>query len=301
MSDSLTCAGLIEKTRLWLTGSRGIPLNRLDADVDATQTEVTVAYDPGPIAQQTYIAIDDEVLYVWEVDRGSKSLTVSRGQLGTEGATHTNLTEIETSARFTKAAIKGALQDEIRSWPDDVFQVKTRPIDLLVNEAAFDLGVRDSDFYFVFSIERAPVLNRTTYVADRWSSVPFRTARQMPRDSFPSGTAIFLTTRVAEAKGLRVMYAAPFDVDDITDDDDCIDDWGLSRSMLDIPPIGAAARLIQASEIIRTDTEALATSRIASEIPPSYQSQTAVALRTVADRRIRAEAMKLRGRYPMPS
>lgn len=301
MSDSLTCAGLIEKTRLWLTGSRGVPLNRLDADVDATQVEVSVGYDPGPIAQQTYIAIDDEILYVWEVDRGAKSLTVSRAQLGTDAATHTALTEVETSARFTKAAIKGALQDEIRAWPDDVFQVKTRPIDLTVNQAAFDLGVRDSDFYFVFSVERAPVLGRTTYVADRWSNITFRTARLMDRNTFPSGTAIFLTGRSCEAVSARVMYAAPFDVDDIDDTDDCIDDWGLSRSMLDIPPIGAASRLIQASELIRTDTEALATSRIASEIPPSYQSQTAVALRTVADRRIRAEAMKLRGRYPMPS
>ena len=301
MPDTITCAQLIDKTRRWLTGSRGLVLNRLSGAIDATQTDLTTAYDPGPIATNTYLGVDDEMVYVWEVDRGSKTLVVSRAQLGTQAATHADGGILETGARFPRYAIKEALQDEIRAWPDDVFQVKVRGLDAAVNQAAFDLGLRDDQFHNVIQIERAPVLGRTTYTADRWSTIPFRVARQMPRDSFPSGTAIFLTQRAPTDVGLRVMVSAPFDVDDIADDDDIVEDWGLARSMCDIPPMGAAARLVQASEILRTDTEAGVESRISAEIPPSYQSQTAVALRTVADRRLRAEAMKLRGRYPMPS
>lgn len=301
MTDTITCAQLIEKTRRWVNGSRGALLNRVSGATDAVQTEITVVDDPGPISTNTYVGLDDEMLYIWEVDRGAKTLTVSRGVLGTDPATHLDAAVIESGARFPRIAIKEALQDEIRSWPHDIFQVKTKALAASANQAAFDLGIRDSDFYNVFQVERSPILGRTTFTADRWSSLPFRTARKMPRDVFPSGTALFMATRSWTPVTLRVMYSAPFDVDDISDDDDIVEDWGLARSMCDIPPMGAAARLVQASEILRTNTESLGESRIASEIPPSYQSQTATALRKLADVRIRGEAMKLRGDYPMPS
>lgn len=302
MSDTITAAQLIDRTRRWVTGSRGTPLNRLQNAVDDTEVELQLSYDPGPVAANTYIGLDDEMLYVWEVTRGANTLAVSRGQLGTEAAAHAALAVVETSARFPRATIKDTLQDEIRAWPDDVFQVKSKILASAYGQGSFDLGVREGDFLNVFSVERSPSTRFTSWrVADRWTSVPFRVDRKMPRDVFPSGAALTLTRDIPSVGTIRVLYSAPFDVDDISDGDDVVDDWGLARSMCDIVPIGAAARLIQASENRRTDTEALGESRVAGEVPPSYQSQTAAALRRIADSRLRQEAMRLRGRYRFPS
>jgi hypothetical protein len=298
MSDTMTLAQLIDRTRQQVAGSRQAPLNRLAGAITFTDTEIAVAYDPGPIAERTYIAIGDEVAYVWEVDRGGKTLTVSRGQMGTEAQVHADLAVVETGARFPRAQIRNTLQEEIRSWPEDVFQVKAKVLAAASARGGFDLGVRSEDLRFVLEVLRSP---RTIYNQGRWTRVGFSYERFMPRTSYPSGTAVFINERIDQAHSLRVVYAVGFEVDDIADEDDVVDDWGLTRSMCDIAPIGAAARLIQSAESLRTDTEALGESRIAAEVPPTYMSQTAAALFRIRDKRLREEAMRLRGRYPMPS
>lgn len=300
MPDTMTCAQLVSRVQRRVAGARNATLNRLTVAVDDEVVELVVDFDPGPIARQTFVALDNEMCFVWEVDRGAKTLTVERGALGTEAAAHDLGAIVEVGARFPRAVIRDAIQDEIRSWPEDVFRVKAVTLSSTTwGQGGYDLGIRDESLRFVLEALRSPLRN---IAGQRWSRVDFTVERGMDRVAYPSGCALFITDRNARSGGtVRIMAAIGFEVDDISDDDDVIDDWGLSRSMVDIVSLGTAARLLQDAEAVRTDTESLGESRLAAEVPPTYLTNTATALRRMADTRIRQEAMRLRSRYPMPS
>lgn len=298
MSD-ITVATLVQRAQRWLIGMHGRPLNRLNVAVDDTITEFECSETLNVLSAGTYVGIDDEIVYVWEIDQGNKRLTVSRGQLGTEAAEHVEGAMIESNSRFPRGAIKDAIQEEIRAWPDTVFQVKSRIFNLPAGASTLDVGYTDRKILSVLAVNREP---QTVFRdADKWTPMSYRVDRLMSRESFGSGTAVTLTERVHETRLVQVLVAVPFNVDEMDDDVHAIDDIGLLPSMCDIPPAGAAARLLHTRELVRTDTEASQESRLATEVPATYQAQTATTLRLWCARRLGEEALRLRSRYRISS
>lgn len=299
--SEMTVGNLVEQARRWLIGAHGQPQNKLNLDIDAEATEIKVDYALGVLSAQRFIAIEDEILYVWEIQTGNQEATVSRGQLGTTAVAHEAGAAVESMSRFPRPFIKSALVDEVNSWPDGLYQVRSRDLEVGRDAGVVDLGLRDHAFSWVISVTRAPRESSAWRNADRWAPLQFTVHRKMPRTDFSSGTALTLHQKLTESSRIRVLYAAPFTTENTDDSIDVVEDWGLEPTMLDIVPIGAAARLLHAREIQRTDTEALGETRVAAEVPPTHHTQTGTALRRFADKRISDEMVRLRGRYGTPS
>lgn len=292
MSD-LTVNDLVARTQRWLLGMHGQPLNRVKTAVALDDLEIEFDMPPEVLSDGTWVGIGNEIVYIWKVQVGPKRLEVSRGQMGTEATAHPVGEVIESASRFPRGAIIDALQEEIRSWPDTVYQVKARPFTLGAQDHVLDIG---RDVYAVIGALRSPVSGLT---AGRWTPLRYRFDPLMPKDVFPSGNVLTITDGLTSVRAsqVRVLCALPFDVDDMAGTLLLEDDLGLAPSMFDIPPMGAAGRLLQTRELQRTDTEAMQESRLAAEVPATFETQTATALRLGTARRLGQEANRLRSKY----
>lgn len=292
MSDTITVGQLVQRTQRWLVGLHGVPMNKLHDEVDEEITDLKLAYPIKMVQAGMYIGVGDEIVYVWEANQGTNTIIVSRGQSGTDATVHPAGETIESSARFPRAAVKDALQEEIRTWPDSVYRADSKMLDLPLGVNTIDAELTDSRLLVDLALDRAP-----SVAPGRWTPLTYRLDRLMDRDIYGSGNALTIYNLSGGGGRVRFLYGAPFDVSEMDDGLDCVDDLGLARTMLDIPPMGAAARLLQTREIIRTDTEAMQESRIAAEVPPTFQTQTATTLRLAVARRLGEEGLRLRRKY----
>lgn len=284
---------LIEDTKRLLYGAGRLSLNRIPSPgIDNSQTTVAMEFELLDIVRGSLISIDDEIMYVISAMPSSKQAVVMRGFLGTTAATHATAAFVEVNARFPRQYIKRALQREVDSWGGRLFKVTTQPIDFTSTTRIYDLGV--SNFINVLSIQLSAYSGRTTRsAAYRWQVL-----RDEDTSLFPSGTAIELLGGYPQNGTMRVKLSQKFDVttwDDATD----VESLGLASSMVDIPPIGAAWRLMSTKEIQRTNLTAQPEPRLASEVPAGHIASVGAQLKKLRDDRIEEERWTLQERYPV--
>lgn len=284
--------------------------------VATTDTTVFFQYQPNGIARNSFINIDDELLFIWSVDTVANSAVVQRGMRGTVAASHAAGTWIDVNPRFPNYMIRAALQEEIRSWPHDLFQVKTlditagpastqQPNQVTVSRA-YDLTGMDPNFYFGVELQHSPkAFSDTWFRVKRWrierlpTSGPSATGSTFPISYFPSGLALIVMEYIYTGQ-MRLSYASPFDVDTVfTDATDVVNTIGLHRELLDIPPLGAAWRLLATREVRRTFVESQGQSRHAEEVPPEEIMKAALSLKGLRDNRLAQEVQRIRTRYPV--
>lgn len=281
---------LVEQTRRLLFGSHNQQLNKLGSTITAIATTITTTYNLNGAVAGSSICIGDELLYVWEAVPGTKTLTVSRGWLGTTPAIHTANDVIEINPRFSTPVIRQALQDELRSWPPEIFNVQSQDVLVGSDTRLIDM----STFGKVIQVLRVTRPPTTTETA--WRRVTFRYERTTS-DDYPSGV-INLNAALSQATTFRVDAACPFAVDIFTDNIDLITQVGLAESMLDIAPFGAAARLLASKEVQRVSMAAQGDPRIATEVQSGTITTTSRSMRALRDKRFAEEALRLRNAYP---
>lgn len=281
---------LIEQTRRHLFGAHKPQLNKLAALASDTATSLTLTYNLNGAVAGSTLCIGDEILYVWEATPSTKQLIVERGWLGTTAATHDADAVVEVNPRFANPVVRQALQDELRSWPPELFRVVTQDIAVASNTRLVDISTFGSVIQ-VLRVTRPP-----TSVETAWRRVPYRFERTTSGD-YPYGVVV-LTNPTDVAMTLTVAAAVPFDVDTFSDAVDLATQVGLAESMMDIAPLGAAARLLAVKEIQRVDTSAQGDPRIATEVPNGAITATSRQLRALRDKRFAEEALRLRNAYP---
>jgi hypothetical protein len=196
---------------------------------------------------------------------------------------------VEVNPRFPKFLIRRALKDEVRSWGRKLYA--TQSATLTPTSRAVNLNGVD-EFFHVLAVEASPRSG-----SDMWYPVKFRTVSQMDTVDFASGRAILLEHELDTGQRLRVTIARPFELDAFADSTDLQVNVGLAASMLDIPPLGAAWRLMAGREVMRTAVEGQGQPRNAAEVPPGHNIQTAQALKELRDARLNEEAMRLALQY----
>lgn len=288
-ADEASVGNVIELVRQLVYATHRAEWNRLSDDITAAQATLAVDFDIRGIARGTYISIDDEVLYVWEVAAGTGTATVQRGMLGSTAAVHSASAMIEVNPRFPQHLIRQAIRDELRSWGKKLFSIAS--VTLTPTSRAVDIdGV--TEFFHVLECNASPRSGD-----DIWYRVPFRVVSNMDTADFASGRALLLETELETGQTLRVTVARPFELGDLTDDINLQTQVGLAASMLDIVPLGAGWRLMAGREIMRTQVEAQGQPRNAAEVPPGHNLQTAKGLKELRDDRINEEAMRLALQY----
>lgn len=302
-----TVADLIQDTKRLLQGSYKAQLNQLSGVVLATDTTWTFKWTLQGIGNGNYLAVDDEVVLVWQNDPAGSTATVQRGMLGTTPADHADQSIVEASPRFPQPFIRRALQREIVSWPQSVYGVGAVTLTTGANVLSTDAIGIPSNFTGILQILKKPDLLAANVVVDgqlldpfrsSWAELGYRIERNQNRADFASGTAIFLEKMRFQGMTIRVVYSMPFDTTDMNDGVSVEDDIGLSDSMLDIPAYGVAWRLLTSSEVNRSSTFAQGEARAAQDVPLGGTIRDAGGFKQMRDSRLTEEAMRLLNSYP---
>jgi hypothetical protein len=118
----------------------------------------------------------------------------------------------------------------------------------------------------------------------------------MATTDFASGGALVIYEGGYPGQAIRVRYRAPFG--SLTAlDDDVLADTGLPATAHDLPPLGAAVRLVAGREVKRNFTEAQGEPRRAEEVPPTATLQSSRELLRIRQQRIVAEQSRLLHQY----
>lgn len=295
-----TTADCIAETEDHLLGGDRDALNELSGALGTSDTTVTFAMPLDAISTGSYLGIDLEVLYVKSVDSTSSVATVRRGMLGSTAATHASGSLVYVNPLFSKWQIFKALNIEIASlsgadnglFAETAFTLQTQAV-----QRTYNIPVANNDLRQILEI-RYDAPGAENY----WPVVPkrhFQVIRDLTADaSNTSLMSIRIDDSFVPGRDMVVRYAGDFTALSSTLTADALTTTKLSATMIDIPAIGAAARLMAGRAAKRTFIERSVDSRRAAEVPAGASGQAYLLLKDVMSGRIKSEAARLRQRWP---
>jgi hypothetical protein len=287
-----TAADLVQETRAHLLSGSRQEYAQLAEDLDAVETAIDITGSLGGVQRGAVISIDLELMYVFSV--AGLVATVKRGYLGSTAAVHTNGAMIEVNPTWSDFQILRSLNQEIDSYSSPrhgLYQMKVVDLTFTGARVGYDLtgvtdlidiyDVRYSDYGSFYSWPRV----------GRWVL-----ARNQLTSDFASGFALFIEGVNAPGRPIRVQYKARFATLSALATD--LTTTGLPTTAYDIPPLGAAARLVAAREVPRSRTDAQPEPRRAAEVPPGTSRQAAGGLLALRNQRLAEESARLHAHYP---
>lgn len=287
-----TASTVINRTLRQLLSGTVEQRNKLAVTINATTTSVVVSYDVAGLRPGSVFEIDSELFYVWEVNSGTKTLTVERAFNGTTAAAHTAGAIVTVNPRFPRAQVLEAINDELADLSSPMhglFQVKSIDIDYNGSD----------DFLNLASV--ASILDiisvHVRYTSDDYINIRrFKLVRDLPTDDFSSGFALRFDEAVRQGR-MRIVYKAPFT--SLTNEtQNLVTFGGLPATCEDIVNLGVQIRLMAPREIKRNFTESQGDTRRPDEVPAGAVGSSITNLIRMRRDRITAEAARLTRQYP---
>lgn len=292
-TDTLT-SDWIAETQRHLRGTQHTTLNTLSADVGHETTEIPVTFPFQNLQAGSILCIDLEVMQVWSVDTGAKTATVLRGVHGSVPAPHAQGTLVQVNARFTDYEVFRALNHELGSLTaDGIYQIRTLDLTAVAGQWGYDFPT--TGFLQVAEI-RWQIPGTVT---NQWELIDnYELSYNLPDTTFPSGTALFLEgKRPTAQQTIRVRYKARLGL--LTALSENVETTsGIPNTALDVPPMGAALRLMNGRPIGRAQYDAQGDTRRPDEVRVSEVLQAPAALRAFYSQRVAEEADRLREQWP---
>jgi len=266
--------------------------NKVAAGVDASATEITLSYSLSSIRDHTVVQIGDELVYVWQVNTSSKTLTVDRGYGGSTAAAHSAGAITVTSPRFPRGQMLTHLNSELNdlsSPMNGLFQVKT--VNVAYNGSDRMINITDAtDLIDLFDV-------RYRYLNDDYPIIRnVRLLRNMPTTDFASGFAVALDS-YCRAGTIQILYKAPYGT--FTSGASTVADVGGSGTLEDLLVLGAQIRAMAGREVKRNFTESQGDTRRGDEVPSGAVANSMMQLQRLRRDRIQAEAARLARQYPL--
>lgn len=266
--------------------------NKIVSAITATATSVSLQYELAGIRPGGVIQIDNELMYVWEVTSGSKSIVIERGWNGTTAAAHAANAIVTVDPKFPRAQILEAINaelDDLSSPVNGLFQIKSLELNYNGTAAMVNLPTTDKIIDIVSVSIR--------YLADDYPKIRrCRLIRDLPNDDFNSGYAIRLDEEVRAGR-MVVVYKAPF-TSVTTEAQNLQNIAGVPASCEDILMMGAQIRLISPREMKRNFTETQGDTRRADEVPSGSVAGSVNQIIRMRRDRIVSESAKLKRQYP---
>lgn len=286
-----TAGNLVDRTVQLLLAGTVEERNKIASSLDVSTTSVPIEYSLGSLREQTVFQVDAELMYIWEANTGTKTLTVERGFGGTTAATHADGAIVTVNPRFPRSQVLQALNDELAdlsSPMNGLFQMKT--VDLSYNGSDRMINLAGiSTLIDVYDV-------RWRYLSDDYPVVRnYRLMRNMPTSDFGTGLALSLDEDVMSST-IRVIYKdayTPFSTEAST-----LASTGAGTEIADLLVLGAQIRLIAGREIKRNFTESQGDTRRADEVPAGAMNASVTNLLRLRRDRIQAEAARLNRQYP---
>lgn len=290
-----SASDLVAETRQHLLHGTREGINKLATTLDADDTDVVLTYDLRGVQEGAVISLGLERMYVWSSTVSSKTASVERGWDGTIAVAHTAGEIVRVNSRFDDFAIFRALNEDILdlSSPENgLFQVTSLDLTYATTTYGYDLNA---------SMIGAPLLVEAEYPGGtgNWSRLSgWQFNPNADSTDFPSGKSLHLLgDQGSPGRTVRVVYAAAFETFlDLTDD---TEDIGLPDTCADIPPLGAAARLLAGRASRRSDLDAQGSTRRSEEVSTNDALASPRGLLAQRQMRINSEAARLAALYPV--
>lgn len=292
-----TTADLIAETKRHLQSMQREPMNRLGSPLTVTSTNVTFEFDAGAVQPGAHLQVGLELMYVWSVEISTKTATVQRAQLGSAASAHDTGAVVTINPKFPDFAILKAINDDLSdlsSPTNGLYGIRSIDLTYAPGASGYDLiGVTD----LLEVIEVRQRLGQSSAYRQWPVLTNYDISRNVSTTDFPSGLALFLYEGAGAGQPIRVLYKSGFNrLATLADDVEVV--TGMPESMHDLPPMGAAVRLVAPREIKRNFTEAQGEPRRAGEVPPGAVGNSMRLVAGARQNRIVAEAAKLAQTYP---
>lgn len=287
----------VQACRRHLMSGRQEQRNTLLGAYTAASGTLTFTTEIAGIIPGSRLSVGLNNFYVISVNAAAMSAVVLGGQDGTTDANASAGAMVRINPRFTDFEIVAELGNDLvdLSTPGNgLFQITTVPL-------TADLGVVGYDFAaptnFV-DIYKIIIANSSVGAYKDWSEldqINWRLDRNASTTVFPSGASIQIYFPPSTGNAIRVQCRAGFTVP--TNLTDNLTTTGLPATAWDIPPLGAAMRLMVPREIKRNFTESQSDSRRASEVPAGAVATSFRPIAALRAQRIAAEAARLTAAY----
>lgn len=291
-----TLASWVAETRDYLDGQRPQQGNQLAAPYTAGTGSITLANALGPIGPDSWLSVGTNVLRVMTVNQLTKTATVLGGQRGSTDANAASGALVLVNPRFTDFQIVREINRHLptmSSPANGLFQVATMIVDYTGSIEGYDMaGV--SGLIRVLEVRREVVGPSLAWPA--LDTTDWDVVRSAPT-GFASGTSIRVK---AGWTGLdvQVVYAKQFTpISTVLSTD--VATTGIPVEMEDIPPMGAALRLMSGREIPRNQDQSQGDTRRANEVPPGAVAASYRGVLGQWQQRVKEESARLRAQYPI--
>ena len=286
-----TAGNLVDRTAQNLLAGTVEERNKIASSIDDSTTSIVCTYPLGSLREHTVFQLGTELIYVWESNTSTKTLTVERGFGGTTAAAHDSGAIAIVSPKFPRWQILQALNDELAdlsSPMNGLFQMKTVDIsyngsDRMVNLTGITSMIDVYDVRWRYLSDDYPVVRR------------YRLMRDMPTTDFASGYVLTLDEPVMSST-IRVIYKdkyTPFSTEAST-----LTSTGASSELADLLVLGAQIRLLASREVKRNFIESQGDTRRSDEVPAGAMNASVTNLLRLRRDRIQAEAARLNRQYP---
>lgn len=288
-----TAATILNRASRQLLSGTVEERNKLATTITSSATSVVLSYDLGGFRAGAVFELESELLYVWEANTATKTLTVERGFNGTTPAAHTAGVLATLNPRFPRAQMLDALNadiDDLSSTANGLFKVGTVNIsyngsDRQVNLTGATNVIGLIDVRLRYMSDDYPVIHAT------------RLQRDLPTSDFASGYAVVLDEAVM-AGTLRVRYKTTF-TRATSEASDLTTDCGLPSTCDDLVELGVILKMMNAREIKRTFIESQGDTRRPDEVPAGASRDSIANLLRLRRERIIAESGRLKAQYPI--
>lgn len=297
----MLASDLISATESHLMSGDRDELNALANTIANTDTSITITYEMNGVQPGSYLCIDLEILYVWSTDETNKTALVQRGMVGSVPDAHTAGSVIYVNPKVSKFDIFNALNAQINDMsipPGGLFQAKQFQLVTQPVQETYTIPALNADLIDILEIRYQPPGPSLEWPRIRRND--FQILRNMPLTGdggFTTGLGLRIDPQLYPGRPMNVTYMAGFSP--ITHlDDDVAAVTGIPVSALDIPPLGAAYRLITVREAKRSFAEAAVDSRRANEVPSGSAARAGGAIYNLLKQRMKSEYLTLVAVYP---
>jgi len=267
--------------------------NKLATSIDSDDTTVVCTYDIGGLRTGSVFEVGSELLYVWDAQPSTKTLTVERAYAGTTAASHSAGAILTLNPRFPRGQMLDALNsdiDDLSSTTNGLFRIVT--VDLTYDGSARQVNITNSgtildliDVRFRYESDDYPVLRN------------MRVQTGLPTTDFASGNTLVFDEPVM-AGTVRVRYKAPF-TRATTEASDLTTDCFLPATCDDIIEMGVILRMMAGREIKRNFIEAQGDTRRPEEVPAGAVRDSLANIQRLRRERIIAESGRLKAQFPI--
>lgn len=270
--------------------------NRLAAAYVAGSGTLQLAFPSTGIANGSRLSIGMNTFYVWSVDTSSNICVVSGGEAGSTDVNAAINTVVKVNPRFTDRQIFDGMNEDLLdlgSPASGLYQVKLTT--LIYNPAyiGYDLpGVTSITKIIEIRYDepdgakRTPVIPASMYSLERNNAI----------GDYSSTFSLKLKSGGFPGRNVNILYRAPFGQYATTADD--VLTVGLSLSMTDLPPMGAAIRLLAGREVRRNQTDSQGDTRRAEEVTAGSIAASWRGIAALRQGRIQGEVQRLNAAYP---